>query len=250
MEENSSSWFVRHEFFLRRVHSLLGLVPVGAFLCIHLTINASVLIGVQTFQSNVDRIHALGPFLQPVEWAFIFIPILFHGIFGLVIYAGGQDNTARYKYARNIRYTLQRVTGLLALVFILFHVWQMHHYGEAIGGGHFEPEHATSSAAVVLSAGWVRALYFTGSLLCIYHLANGLWTMGITWGIWASPGSQKRTEYVCGAVGAGLFALMITALVGFAKVDIPKAKEVENRLIEFKEIQSGNTGTHKLAVGK
>src|SRR5262245_47277872 len=102
-------------------------MPVGAYLAVHLATNASVLGGPQTFQEQVDRIHSLGPLLPFVEWTFIFIPILFHGFVGFWIASGAMPNVGHYQYGSNIRYTLQRATGMLVAAFILFHVWQLHH---------------------------------------------------------------------------------------------------------------------------
>jgi succinate dehydrogenase / fumarate reductase cytochrome b subunit len=51
------SFFARHEFVIRRLHSLSGLIPVGAYMTVHLVTNASVLNGAGTFQKNVYTIH-------------------------------------------------------------------------------------------------------------------------------------------------------------------------------------------------
>ena len=56
-----ASVFGRHEFVIRRLHSLTGLVPVGAFLFVHFVTNVSILDGPATFQMRVDQIHSLGP---------------------------------------------------------------------------------------------------------------------------------------------------------------------------------------------
>src|SRR3954463_12839641 len=64
------SFFARHEFLLRRLHSLSGLIPVGAYMVVHLLTNASVLGGPASFQDQVDTIHRLGPILPLVEWTF------------------------------------------------------------------------------------------------------------------------------------------------------------------------------------
>ena len=101
--------FGRQEFFIRRLHSLTGLLPVGAFLGLHLATNVSILDGPRTFQQRVDQIHDIGPItLLFVEWIFIFLPILFHGLIGLVIVTRGKRNVLAYPYRENIRYTLQR----------------------------------------------------------------------------------------------------------------------------------------------
>src|SRR5205807_6498448 len=100
--------------------------------------------------SQVDRIHSLGVILPIVEWTFIFIPILFHAAVGLVIIAGMMPNTAAYPYNGNIRYTLQRATGMIAFAFILWHVIQMHRMGVSLGGGKFNADEASSTVAIAL----------------------------------------------------------------------------------------------------
>ncbi|RIK79597.1 MAG: succinate dehydrogenase [Planctomycetota bacterium] len=233
------SFLARHEFLLRRLHSLSGLIPVGAYMVVHLATNASVLAGAATFQGNVDKIHALGPILPLVEWTFIFIPILFHALFGFVIIAGALPNTSSYPYAKNYRYTLQRITGVLAFVYIAFHIWQLHHYGEPFGGGKFEVDHATSSTAVALDSLPVKIAYAVGLLACVYHLANGIWTMGITWGVWVSPAAQRRADYVCAGFGVLIAVVGLGAMQGFGDVNVDEARETENRLIEVKEMLKG-----------
>ena len=105
---------------IRRLHSLSGLIPVGAYMVVHLVTNATVLNGPGTFQGNVYKIHSLGNMLPLVEWTFIFIPILFHAIVGIWIVAGMNPNTSHYPYAANRRYTMQRITGMIA--FFVYYV--------------------------------------------------------------------------------------------------------------------------------
>lgn len=237
--DGGPSFLARHEFLLRRLHSLSGLIPVGAYMVVHLATNASVLGGAATFQGNVDKIHALGPLLPFVEWTFIFIPILFHAIFGFVIIKGGLPNTSNYPYRKNFRYTLQRITGVLAFVYIVFHVWQLHHYGEPLGGGKFDPERATSSTAAALDSLPVKIAYAVGMLSCVYHLANGIWTMGITWGVWISPAAQRRADYVCAAFGVVIAVVGLGAMKGFGDVNVEEAKQTETNLIEVKKMLKG-----------
>ena len=126
MDQPQPSFFARHEFVIRRLHSLSGLIPVGAYMVVHLVTNATVLNGPGTFQDNVYKIHSLGSMLPVVEWTFIFIPILFHAIVGIWIVMGMNPNTSNYPYAANRRYTLQRITGMIAFFFIGWHVFHMH----------------------------------------------------------------------------------------------------------------------------
>ena len=150
----SESFFARHEFLIRRLHSLSGLIPVGAYMTVHLLTNATVLGGSEFFQQQVDQIHKLGPALPIAEWTFIFGPLLFHALVGVAIMRGIVPNTGNYPYSSNIRYTLQRVTGMIAMVFILYHVLQLHHYGHLLLGnnwGVFNAENAAASAAVAIT---------------------------------------------------------------------------------------------------
>ncbi|MEZ6105511.1 MAG: hypothetical protein R3B96_05210 [Pirellulaceae bacterium] len=34
-------------------------------------------------------------------------------------------------------------------------------------------------------------------LSCIFHLANGIWTMGITWGVWINLSAQPPSGLIC-----------------------------------------------------
>lgn len=230
----SDSFLVRHEFLIRRLHSLSGLIPVGAYMCVHLLVNATVLDSPAAFQTQVNRIHSLGSLLPVVEWGFIFLPILFHAIIGVVIIRGGLPNTSNYPYAKNFRYTLQRATGMIAFVFIVVHVLHMHQLGDAVGGGKFDPHHATSSAGEALTVNVLIPLaYAIGVLSCVFHLANGLWTMGITWGLWTSAAAQRRANYVSIAFGIGLAAVSMGALGGFSLMgeeQIDAAKATETRM--------------------
>ncbi len=245
-------FLARNEFLIRRLHSLTGLIPVGAFMTVHLATNASVLDGPATFQRAVYQIHSLGRLLPVVEWAFIFLPILFHGLLGLVIIRGGMVNTGSYPLIGNIRYVLQRATGVIALVFILCHVFHMHGWFhselwlervvEPLGGGRFRPFSAPSTLGAAMQGGLViPALYAVGLVACVYHLANGLWTMGITWGVWAGPQAQRRANWICGTAGVVLGILALSALYGAMTVDVPRAVEIEDALYEAR------VTAHKLA---
>ncbi len=235
--QSNSSFLGRHEFLIRRLHSASGLVPVGAYMCVHLLTNASVLGGAASFQDNVDAIHSLGPALPLVEWTFIFIPILFHALVGVVIAVNCETNTGAYRYGGNVRYTLQRVTAWIALFFIGWHVFHMHGWVSVESvrdsirqtgmGAKFIPTEATSTTAVALAPLIYRVFYFVGVVACTYHLANGIWTAGITWGLWTTPASQRRANYVCAAFGILITVVGLGALVGFGRVDLEQARAVE-----------------------
>ena len=230
VEAGSSATFAdKHYFLIRRLHSLTGLVPVGVFLCVHLFTNATILVpgarGAE-FQKAVERIHSLGFLLVPVEIVGIFIPLLFHSLLGFQIIFSGKSNAQQYRYGSNIRYTLQRTTGVIAFFYIFYHVWQMHWLGSSFGGGGFQLHDAGAASAAMTAAKtiqsgwWIAPIYAVGILASVFHLANGVWTSLITWGITIRPQSQRVAGYICTAFGLVLALVGLGALAGFKYFDL------------------------------
>lgn len=244
----SGTFFGRHEFLIRRLHSLTGLLPVGLYMCVHLATNASTLGGPAMFQKNVDLIHSLGPALPIVEWTFIFLPLLFHAIVGVVIIRSGNPNLSSYHYVSNVRYWLQRVTAWIALAFILYHVFHMHGWfhnklwldkvAEPLGGHQFDPHKASSTAALALGSIVKKLAYGIGVVSSVFHFANGLWTMGITWGVWTSAKAQQRANWLCGGVGVVMTIVGLSALFGVVTTDVKKAEAVEQAQKEAREAEA------------
>lgn len=241
MDTSDSSFLGRHEFLIRRLHSLSGLIPVGAYMVVHLITNASVLNAEATFQKNVHSIHSLGKILPLIEWVFIFIPILFHAIIGFVIIKGGSPNHNNYPNRSNLRYSLQRATGVVAFFFIMWHVFHMHgwfHFGpwlemaRGLNGANFRPFNASSSLNQAMAGVLIPTIYLIGVGACVFHLANGIWTMGITWGVWTSPKGQARANVICTVAGVGLMVVSISALIGAKNVNLEKAISGEQHAIE------------------
>ena len=197
----ATSVFGRYEFLIRRLHSLTGLVPIGGYMFVHLATNDAIVDGAAAFQGRVDQIHSLGPTtLLLVEWMLHLPadPVPWAGGIGDRRFAAsGTSSTTLRAETSAIR--LQRLTGVIAFVFILWHVFQMHgwfrwewwhdHVAQPLGGASsIRPRRAAATAAAVIQRSMVVGLlYVVGVAACVYHLANGLWTMGITWGVWTSP---------------------------------------------------------------
>lgn len=241
-----STFLGRHEFLLRRLHSLSGIVPVGVYMVIHLLTNSTIVQSPGTFQLQVYTIHGL-PMLPVIEWVFIFIPLLFHAIYGVLIIRGALPNHSTYRYSNNVRYTLQRATGMIAFVFIVWHVFHMHGWIHAAWwenairgfGGMFKPFNAASTGAEAIQGNILYPiLYVIGLLACVFHLSNGIWTFGITWGLWTSTTAQNRAAKVCDAFGVALAIVGLTAVWGFSTTDPEKARVVEERMLKSR-IEAG-----------
>jgi len=239
-----SGFLKKHDFIIRRLHSLSGLVPVGAYMCVHLVTNSSLNGGPAVFQNAVFAIHSL-PFLPVIEWTFIFLPILFHAIVGVWIARSGQSNLRNYRFTSNKRYWAQRMTGYIAFAFIFTHVLHLHgwfHWDwwlgfvEPLGMAQFRPYNAASSLAEAMkSLGFVWPLfYLVGVLACVFHLANGIWTAGITWGVWVSPSAQKRASLACSVFGVLLGLAGLSSLAAVSRTDPATAKAIEDQMYKVR----------------
>ncbi len=217
--QNHPEFCEKYHFGIRRLHSLTGVIPLGVFLIIHLMTNASVLGGEQMFDQNVARIHSLGPLLIPVEIVGILVPLAFHVLLGIKIVTTAKTNQRVYTYGANIRYTLQRTTGVMAALFILYHLYHMHWIGKPLsfmGGAQFDPDFPTETAAAAMRASIVIPMVYAVGVICtVYHFANGLWTFLITWGITVGRRSQRVAGGICTAFGVALGAVGLAAVLGF-----------------------------------
>ena len=166
-------------------------------------------------------------FYEGGRFLFIFLPIAFHAAIGIKIWLEGKPNSIPYPYWGNFRYTLQRATGMIAFVFIFWHVFHMHGWFHAdawmqrvampLGGGMFRAYNATSTAAEAMQiSSIVPILYTIGVLSCVFHLANGIWTFCISWGITIGAQAQRKMGYACAVVGIVLFLWGGMSLYAFA----------------------------------
>ncbi len=213
-----SALTAHREFLLRRLHSLTGIL-FGGYLLVHLAVNATIAQGGAVYQNQVNKIHDL-PFLPLIEWTFIYLPILFHTFYGMWIIVTGRPNVGSYPYAKNVYYTLQRISAIIIVVFIAFHVLSFK-YGAFGLNLSFEPQRALATVGRHFSEhGWITwGLYPLGILAACFHLANGFWTAAITWGLTISAGAQRRWGLICAGLFVLSFAAGMIALIAGAKLD-------------------------------
>lgn len=198
------------EFFYRRLHSLLGVIPIGIFLIQHLVVNHFAVYGEESFNKAAGFMHDL-PFRLVLEIFIIFLPILFHAILGVYIVFVTKSNTKRYGYFRNWMFYLQRVTGIITFVFIAWHVWETR---VQIGMGNAELDYSLMEN--ILSNPVMFWFYILGVLSTTFHFANGLWSFLVSWGITQSPKSQKIVTYATLLVFLAISYIGVRALIQFA----------------------------------
>ena len=167
--------------------------------------------GPEAYNAQVKFLVSL-PLVLPLEIAFIYLPILYHGLFGVYVWWRGDSNALRYGWLGNWLYTAQRFTGLVSLVFIFFHTWE-----QRFSGIHLmdHPEQAFHKVSQSLASPWIFWFYVAGILCACFHFAYGLWLFGCKWGITPGPGAQRVSGYLCGMFGAALAGLGLVTLRAF-----------------------------------
>jgi succinate dehydrogenase / fumarate reductase cytochrome b subunit len=193
------------EFILRRLHSLAGLFPLSLFIVFHLTVNNAAIKGPDAFNVVLNGLRSL-PYLPIIEISILGIPILFHGLYGLIITpSSARSNLGTYSKARNWSYFMQRITGIIIFVYIFVHIFQFR-FNENLD---FE-----AVATPLRQPGWAIA-YAIGIAATVYHFANGLWNFLISWGITVGQKAQKISSFVCSGIGLLVFVIGMSALWSF-----------------------------------
>ncbi|HYK42578.1 MAG TPA: succinate dehydrogenase [Thermoanaerobaculia bacterium] len=198
------------QFWLRRLHSLSGIVPIGGFLAFHLFENYQATRGAEAYNEMTRKLQTL-PFAVAAEILIIAVPLLYHGIYGLFITGTAAPNPISNKYFRNFMYTVQRVTGVIVFAFILFHYWttrlvQLHDH---------ESLNLFNQVQAAVANPWIYAFYIAGILSATFHLANGIWSFSIVWGLTLGPQAQRRMMYISFVVFVALSVLGVRSISAF-----------------------------------
>ncbi|HEU5139918.1 MAG TPA: succinate dehydrogenase cytochrome b558 subunit [Bacillales bacterium] len=196
------------DYINRRIHSLLGVVPIGLFLIVHFVVNHYAVNGPESFNKASGFMESL-PFLHWLEWIFIYLPLLFHGIYGLYIAFQSTSNIGSNGFFRNWMYLLQRISGVILVIFIGWHVWQTR-IQMAMG----EPLNFEMMADI-LSNPFFLWFYILGVLSAVFHFSNGLWSFCVTWGLTVTPRSQVVVTYVTLAIFIIMSVVGIRAVLAF-----------------------------------
>ena len=197
---------VSPHFWLRRLHSLSGVVPIGAFLLEHMISNAAILKGPAAYNDVIATLSGL-PYVLVLEACFIYLPILFHAFYGFYVMATGKSNLAWYPYRANILYTLQRWSGMIAFIYIAYHFYHTRGvnllYGEEV---------SYERMAHLMSDPRIFWFYLVGLTAVMFHFANGLWGFLISWGVTVGPKSQRVSAVLCAGVGLALYVIGVNSL--------------------------------------
>ena len=208
-------------FIWRKLHSLLGIIPLGAFFLEHLLSNFEALKGPIAYGAQVKFINSL-PLVRLLEWVFIFLPILYHGLYGVYIWLRGKSNIVYYPWAGNWMYTAQRYTGLVAILYIGQHVLRQRFLGVSLPEN---PYYAFHKVQVELANPWMLGVYIVAMIAICWHFSYGVWLFAAKWGITPGTTARKRFGWVCTALGVVLLVMGLASIWAFVGGKFPNAPE-------------------------
>jgi succinate dehydrogenase / fumarate reductase, cytochrome b subunit len=197
------------EFINRRLHSLLGVIPVGIFLIQHLVVNQFAKSGPESFNKAAQFMEHL-PFRYFLEIFIIFLPLLFHAIYGVYIAFTARNNVSRYGYFRNWMFYLQRISGIITLIFVVWHVWETR-----LANLFYGTEVNFDMMATILNEPFMFWFYVVGVVSTTFHFANGLWSFSVSWGLTITPRSQRIVTYVTLLIFIALSYVGVSTLFAF-----------------------------------
>lgn len=196
----------RTYFLLKRLHSLSGVVPIAGFVIFHLFENSQSVAGQEAFNGTVHTLRSL-PYLYLLEVGLL-APIFFHAVLGMVINRTARHNVLKYGFRANWSYTLQRFSGTFLLIFIGIHLYHTRFAG-------IPSDQMFQYLRDAYQHPLMGLLYLLGVLSASFHLANGLATFAMAWGIVSGQKSIDLAWKAC--MGLGLFVAFmgVNSMLGF-----------------------------------
>jgi succinate dehydrogenase / fumarate reductase, cytochrome b subunit len=194
--------------FLRaRAGSFLAIMPLGIWTVAHLWQNLAAFQGAAAWQTSVtEHAHPLAHLFTSI---IVLLPLLLHTVWGITRLATVRPNIVQYSFFGNAKYILQRLSAVGLMLFLGAHLWLamlkprlMEGHAEAFADISHEMHHHGPTIAV----------YILGTLGVAYHLANGISTFAMGWGLVNGRPGLRRVELL----SYGLFVLFLS--MGWASI--------------------------------
>mgnify|MGYP000539584634 CR=1 FL=1 len=217
-----------NSFYSRKLHSLLGVIPLGFFLIEHMLTNYEAFNGGK--EGFIEQIHWLNslPLVLFLEIFGIWLPLLYHGVYGLYIAFQAKHNIGNYSYGRNIMFSLQRFTGVATLIFV---VWHFYDTRFQVAIGNITHDDLAEQMHSIVTNPLFFTLYIIGILAATFHFSNGMWSFLVAWGITIGPRAQRISTYVWMAVFVIMSVMFILALNTFRNEEFAAITQAASTLI-------------------
>jgi succinate dehydrogenase cytochrome b subunit len=214
----------------RQLFSLSGVVPLGAFLALHLALNASAVWSNDAFVRLVGAIDRT-PLLLLLETIFIFAPLAWHAAFGLWLVAARRPLVPASPYPARL-HSAVRVTGVLAAAFIAMHLpeFRFRMAGARLGGGELATLLAADLSSTSHGVPWRGVAYLAGTACVAFHFAAGLWGFFAASRLGrASVAGRRRVAWGATMLGAAVWIAFANIIVfhatGAALIGGPMSEE-------------------------
>jgi len=207
----------KENYVLHKIHSLTGVVPVGYYMVQHLVLNSFTLAGPEKFNAVIGFFESMPKhFLLVMEVCMIWIPVLFHAVYGMFIVSRAKPNYfgSVYGWSQNLMYVLQRWSGAFLFFFLAIHVVTTTG-AKYLGGGAKVIEYAAWHEKLSTAPYLWLAFYILGVASASYHLGYGIWNFSIRWGIAVSDAAQNKVQKFAFAFFVAVTLIGWGALAGF-----------------------------------
>jgi len=178
-------------FHRARLASALSILPLGVWTVAHLWNNLAAFRGAEAWQQSVTEYPH--PVAEALTGVVVLLPLAIHAVWGIGRLASSRPNNVRYRFYGNLKYLLQRLTAVGVLLFVGAHLWL------AFLKPRTEEGHAETFADIAQQMHFhtpTLVVYVLGTLGVSYHLANGVQTFCMGWGIVSSQRALRRIEWL------------------------------------------------------
>ena len=201
-----------------RLHSVAGVLPLGAFFALHLWINARATQGRRAYETWVYALQAM-PGRPLLEATLIFAPLIFHGLYGTAIVLGWAPSLPEPPHTHPWSRSMQRTTGVAGFAFVALHVATLRIpalVGELAPADFFPNLTDSLSATTGFGVPALATAYLLGLAATSYHLANGLSRFFLRLPMSEAPRTRRAVSLGCTLLGSALFLLGANTVVYFA----------------------------------
>jgi succinate dehydrogenase / fumarate reductase cytochrome b subunit len=158
---------------------------------VHLWNNLSAFRGAEAWQQAVTEYPH--PVAEALTGVVVLLPLAIHTIWGIVRLASSRPNNLRYPFYANLKYLLQRLSAIGVLLFLGAHLWLAFLKPRA-QEGHGETFEDLAQHMHFHTPTLV--VYVLGTLGVAYHLANGVQSLCMGWGVVSSRPALRRLEWL------------------------------------------------------
>jgi succinate dehydrogenase / fumarate reductase cytochrome b subunit len=189
-------------FVRARLGSFLAFFPLGVWSVGHLWNNLAAFQGAAQWSAAVTEYPH--PLAQLATGVVVLVPLALHVVWGIKRLVISRPNNLRYGFFANLRYAVQRLSAIGLLLFLGAHLW-LAMIKPRLTTGH--PEPFADLAREMHFHTPTLAVYLLGTIGLAYHLANGLQTLAMGWGLVVSRRALRKLDAMAALVFLVLLAM-------------------------------------------